>query len=149
CTASFKPLPALKRTVVEAGIVISSPVRGLRPVPALRSAVWKVPKPTNRTSSFFFRAPSIAPNTASTTSDALVRGRSVWSATAAMRSILFTGSFPLDRVMQKNRRVPEGSRWGGGTLIGGILPRQCRRWSENSDQRLHWAYHQCGNEAVG
>src|SRR5580698_11442932 len=92
-TESFRPLPALKRTVVDSGIAISSPVLGLRPVLALRTVEANVPKPTRRTSSFFCSADVIALNTASTTSPALIRESSVSSATAAMRSILFT-AFP-------------------------------------------------------
>ena len=38
-TESFRALPALKRTEVDASIWICSPVRGLRPVEALRFTV--------------------------------------------------------------------------------------------------------------
>src|SRR3546814_7259570 len=65
-TASFRPLPALNLGWVDALIVIGSPVRGLRPVDALRFETEKVPKPTRRTSSPFLSAPEIESNTAST-----------------------------------------------------------------------------------
>src|SRR3546814_2741721 len=65
-TASFRPLPALNLGWVDALIVIGSPVRGLRPVDALRFETEKVPKPTRRTSSPFLSAPEIETNTAST-----------------------------------------------------------------------------------
>src|ERR1700734_2064587 len=107
-TESFRPLPALKRTVVDSGIAISSPVRGLRPVLALRTAAAKVPKPTSRTSSLFFNAPLIAPNMASTTSPALARERSVPSATCATRSILFT-AIPLNVENHESKSPDRGA----------------------------------------
>src|SRR3546814_13432145 len=61
-TASFRPLPALNLGWVDALIVIGSPVRGLRPVDALRFETEKVPKPTRRTSSPFLSAPEIESN---------------------------------------------------------------------------------------
>ena len=50
-TASFRPLPGLNLGWLEASILIGSPVRGLRPVDALRCDTRKVPNPTSRTSS--------------------------------------------------------------------------------------------------
>ena len=50
---AFSAAPALKRAFFEAGILISLPVAGLRPLPAARSRTEKVPKPTRRTSSPF------------------------------------------------------------------------------------------------
>ncbi len=44
-TASFNCLPGLKAGVTDAGISISSPVCGLRPLRAARLRVSKVPKP--------------------------------------------------------------------------------------------------------
>src|ERR1700722_1339055 len=123
-TASFKPFPALKRTVVDSGIAISSPVRGLRPVLAFRTAATKVPKPTSRTSSFCFSAPLMAPNTASTTSPALARERSVPSATAATRSNLFT-VFPLNVEDHESKFFWASARKSGRTLLAGFPPRQC------------------------
>ena len=49
-TESFSSLPALNLGLCDALIVIGSPVRGLRPVEALRRDRAKVPKPTSRTS---------------------------------------------------------------------------------------------------
>lgn len=45
--ASFKALPGLKAGTSVAGIVISLPVCGLRPLRAARWRTSKVPKPTN------------------------------------------------------------------------------------------------------
>src|SRR5690554_8140863 len=56
-TASFRALPALKPGTLEAAILISAPVCGLRPVRAARSFTEKVPKPIRVTWSPFFRAP--------------------------------------------------------------------------------------------
>src|SRR3546814_11315666 len=64
-TESLRPLPALNFGWVDALICIGSPVRGLRPVEALRCEQEKVPKPTRRTSSPFFSAPLIASKTRS------------------------------------------------------------------------------------
>ena len=109
---SLRLLPILKRTVVEAGICISSPVRGLRPVPALRSAATKAPKPARRTSSLRPSAPVMAEKTASTASPALTRVRPVVSATAAIRSFLFTCVFPFVHDKHAHPLLPErvGSR---------------------------------------
>src|SRR6185503_16446219 len=65
-TESLRTLPALNLGWVDSLICIGSPVRGLRPVEALRLEQEKVPKPTRRTSSPFFRALVIASNTPST-----------------------------------------------------------------------------------
>jgi len=73
----------------EALIFIGSPVRGLRPVEALRLATEKVPKPTRRTSSPFLSAPLMASKTPSTALVASVFDRPLESATALIRSFLF------------------------------------------------------------
>ena len=73
-----------------AAMSISAPVRGSRPLEALRWVMAKVPNPTRRTSSPSFSAPSMALSTASTASAALAFGVSVRAATAAIKSILFT-----------------------------------------------------------
>src|SRR3546814_1529151 len=70
-------------------MVIVSPVRGLRPVDALRLLTAKVPKPTRRTSPPFFSAPVTASKTASTALLASPLVRPLESATAAIRSCLF------------------------------------------------------------
>src|SRR5580704_10932243 len=53
-TACLSPLPALNRGTRRLGILMGSPVRGLRAVRALRFAILNVPKPTNDTGSPFF-----------------------------------------------------------------------------------------------
>ncbi|EAT08144.1 hypothetical protein SKA58_08005 [Sphingomonas sp. SKA58] len=73
----------------EALMVIVSPVRGLRPVDALRCETEKVPKPTRRTSSPFFNAPVMASNTPSTALVASFLLRPLLSATVLIRSCLF------------------------------------------------------------
>src|SRR5271154_978987 len=50
---AFRAAPGLKRAFLEAAILISLPVAGLRPFPAARSRTEKVPNPTSRTSSPF------------------------------------------------------------------------------------------------
>ena len=50
-TAFLRPEPAVKRGTRLAAIVIVSPVRGLRPSRAPRSATWNLPKPVKLTSS--------------------------------------------------------------------------------------------------
>src|SRR3546814_20413506 len=73
-------------------MVIVSPVRGLRPIDALRLLTEKVPKPTRRTSPPFFSEVVIASKTASTALLASPLVRPLESATAAVRSCLFMGS---------------------------------------------------------
>lgn len=70
-------------------MLIDSPVRGLRPVDALRWATLNVPNPTRRTSCFLDRAPEIESNTLSTALAASVFDMPALSATAATRSFLF------------------------------------------------------------
>ena len=88
-TESLSPFPALNLGWLEALIDIGSPVRGLRPVEALRLATEKVPKPTSRTSSPFFKAFEIDSNTLSTALEAWVLESPLASATAPIRSFLF------------------------------------------------------------
>src|SRR6185503_15100165 len=64
-TASLRSLPALKRTVLLALIVIDSPVAGLRPLRAPRSATAKLPRPGILTDSPALRESETAPTTAS------------------------------------------------------------------------------------
>src|SRR5690606_16342402 len=90
-TASLSALPALKPGFIEAAILISSPVRGLRPVRAARLRTSKVPKPTRVTLSPFFRALVMVAMTASTARPASARDRSAAPATASMNSALFIG----------------------------------------------------------
>src|SRR3546814_18251080 len=68
---------------------MGSPVRGLRPVDALRLATEKVPKPTSRTSSPPDRALVMASNTPSTAPDASFFESPLEAATALIRSFLF------------------------------------------------------------
>src|SRR5690606_12638516 len=86
---SFRPLPALNFGWVEALIVIGAPVRGLRPVEALRLVTEKVPNPTRRTSSPLDNALVIVSNTPSTAFVASLRERPLASATAPISSFLF------------------------------------------------------------
>src|SRR3954468_14513227 len=104
-TESFSTLPALNLGWVDSLICIGSPVRGLRPVDALRFEQEKVPKPTRRTSSPFFRALVIASNTPSTARVASPRLRPVVSATLPISSCLFIPPDPLLRV--ESRLAPK------------------------------------------
>src|SRR3989344_7550090 len=94
-TASLRALPALNFGWFDAAMVIVSPVRGLRPVEALRLLTANVPKPTRRTSPPFFSEPVIASKTASTALLAAPLVRPLESATAAIRSCLFMPKEPL------------------------------------------------------
>ena len=58
-TAFLRPEPAVKRGTLLAEMVIVSPVRGLRPSRAPRSATWNLPNPVKLTSSPEPRAVSI------------------------------------------------------------------------------------------
>src|SRR5690606_8445767 len=91
----FRALPALNLGWLEAAILIGAPVRGLRPVVAFLFAILKVPKPTMRTSFFFFRELVTAPINASTAlaASALVRPEAF--ATSLIRSCLFTVLTPF------------------------------------------------------
>src|SRR5436190_20675717 len=94
-TESFSPLPALNLGWLDALIVIGSPVRGLRPVEALRLATENVPNPTRRTSSPLDKVPVIVSKTPSTALVASLRERPLASATAPISSFLFiVGSTP-------------------------------------------------------
>src|SRR5690606_16799872 len=88
-TESLRPLPALNLGCVDALIVIGSPVRGLRPVEALRLATENVPNPTRRTSSPFDSAVVMVSNTPSTAFVASLRESPLASATAPISSFLF------------------------------------------------------------
>ena len=64
--AFLRPEPAVKRGTLVAAICIDSPVRGLRPSRAPRSATWNLPKPVNVTSPPPLSSSSIVFSTAST-----------------------------------------------------------------------------------
>src|SRR5262249_46062411 len=88
---SFSVLPALNLADFDAGISMASPVLGLRPVRALRSETWKVPKPESVTLSPFRSAATMSSNTAFTTRSACPLGRSAVLASDSMRSALVMG----------------------------------------------------------
>ena len=75
---------------LRAAILIAAPVRGLRPVVAARFATAKVPKPTKRTSSPFFKAVVTEATKASTALAASDYVKPVEQATLEMSSFLFT-----------------------------------------------------------
>ena len=81
-TASLSALPGLKAGTLLAGISISSPVCGLRPLRAARSRTSKLPNPINCTFSPSFKAFKIESKTASTAFVASFLESSVASATA-------------------------------------------------------------------
>src|SRR5690606_25904991 len=94
----------------EAGMSISAPVAGLRPLVALRCVAAKVPKPTRRTSSPPLSAEVMASKTASTAAAAWALVRSAFSATAALRSFLFIAfphnDMPIRRRDERKRHHP-------------------------------------------
>src|SRR5947199_5275352 len=103
-TECLSTLPALNLGWVDSLICIGSPVRGLRPVEALRREQVKVPKPTSRTSSPRFSAALIVSNTDSTARDASPRLSPVPSATWPISSCLFISPEPLP---DKDSRGPD------------------------------------------
>src|SRR3546814_11019512 len=82
---SLSCLEALKRTDLEAAILIGSPVCGLRPLRAARLLTLKVPKPTIVKPPSFFIALPIASNTASTASPAAALVQPAGSRTISIR----------------------------------------------------------------
>src|ERR1700735_564877 len=76
---AFRAAPGLKRAFLDAAILISLPVAGLRPFPAARSRTEKVPNPTSRTSSPFLKVLMMPSSTASSAAAAetLVNSASV------------------------------------------------------------------------
>src|SRR5690349_15431693 len=88
-TASFRTLPGRNLGCELALICIGSPVRGLRPVEALRRVTEKLPKPTSLTSSPRFRVEVMTSSIVSTARIASVRLSPERSATWPMSSCLF------------------------------------------------------------
>jgi len=96
---SLSPRPALKPTVVRSGILISVPVRGLRPVRAERVRLVNFPKPGMDSDPAACTASEMAPDAvskiASTTRAAAALVSSALSATMSTKSDLFM--CPLSR----------------------------------------------------
>ena len=88
-TASFRALPALKAGILVAAICTGVLVRGLRPVRAARFLVSKEPKPTSWIFSSAFRVSVMVFRTALTAASESFLDRPVFSATAAISSVLF------------------------------------------------------------
>ena len=88
---SFRPLPALKTGALEAGMLITSFVLGLRPLRAARFFVSNVPKPTRTTYYVFLaaRASPIASSVALIAASASFFVYFVDFATASISSDLF------------------------------------------------------------
>src|SRR5512143_1300787 len=88
-TAVLKPAPAVKRGTVDAEILISAPVCGLRPVRAARLDDLKVPKPTRVTESPFATALTTASRIASRALPAAALLMSASDAATSINSDLF------------------------------------------------------------
>src|SRR5262249_26304546 len=101
-------------------MLIGSPVRGLRPCEAARSATVKVPKPTRRTSSPFRNAAATASKTPSTAFVASPFDRPVLVATTPIKSFLFTWRTPLSAEI-RNAGISRGM---AGSVDRGALARQ-------------------------
>jgi hypothetical protein len=90
---SLSPRPALKPTVVRSGILISVPVRGLRPLRAARVRRVNFPNPGMDSDPAAWTASEMAPDAvskiASTTRAAAALVSSAFSATVSMNSDLF------------------------------------------------------------
>src|SRR6267143_3603719 len=102
----WSSLPGLKRTALPGGMLTSSPVRGLRPIPVLRGLTLKTPK---RRSSMRWQRPRAClrdSKTVSTACSALVRLILAWATTAFTMSSLITRASE-DSVGQ----MLEGAAW--------------------------------------
>ena len=108
---SFSPRPALKPTVVRSGILISVPVRGLRPLRAARVRRVNFPNPGMDSDPAACTASEMAPDAvskiASTTRAAAVLVSSAFSATASMNSDLFMFRSPDRRFTRRGPSAPE------------------------------------------
>ena len=89
-TLLAKSVPALNFATFLAGILISVPVCGLRPVRAARLVTAKVPKPTSDTEPPFFRVVFTAPMVASKARVAAALEMSACLAMCSISSVLFT-----------------------------------------------------------
>ncbi|HEX8905795.1 MAG TPA: hypothetical protein VF771_13175 [Longimicrobiaceae bacterium] len=107
---SFSPRPALKPTVVRSGILISVPVRGLRPVRAARVRLVNFPKPGMDSDPAACTASEMAPvavsKMASTTRAAAALVSSALSATASMNSDLFMFGSPSGAEVRRGPSAP-------------------------------------------
>jgi hypothetical protein len=107
---SFSPRPALKPTVVRSGILISVPVRGLRPLRAARVRRVNFPNPGMDSDPAAWTASEMAPDAvskiASTTRAAAALVSSAFSATASMNSDLFMFRSPDRRFTRRGPSAP-------------------------------------------
>jgi len=107
---SFSPRPALKLTVVRSGILISVPVRGLRPVREARVRRVNFPKPGMDSDPAACTASEMAPDAvskiASTTRAAAALVSSALSATASMNSDLFMIGSPSGAEVRRGPSAP-------------------------------------------
>ena len=92
--AFLSPEPAVKRGTRLAAICIVSPVRGLRPSRAPRSATWNLPKPVKLTSPPDFSSSSIELITASTAAPASYLLRPLFDATLSTNSAFVVMTTP-------------------------------------------------------
>src|SRR5262245_49916915 len=115
-------------------IFTSAPVRGLRPVEALRCATWKLPKPTIRTVSPPCKALSMFLNIASTAFSAESFDRSDSFATWATSSALFTGHHPFAQA-PVGRGIRPGGPWG--TLR--FTNKSCMTGAKNAENQQKWS----------
>jgi len=149
--ASFKPLPALKRGLRDAAIVIGSPVRGLRPLRCARCATEKLPNPVSITVAPLRNVSDIAPNIASTARWAEAWERSAVRATCSMSSALFTVCPPVGLAGQDVERITArkfgarysyNKRWFTLQVGGQIAATRGRsRGSRTQNARIRRALH--------
>ncbi len=96
-TTSLNPLPAVNLTVFAAGIVMVSPVDGLRPVRSARAPVENEPNPISWTVSPRVTAAVTASRMASMASPVLTLLSPVVDATASISSCLFIFQSPFEQ----------------------------------------------------
>jgi hypothetical protein len=108
---SLRPRPALKPTVVRSGILISVPVRGLRPLRAARVRRVNFPNPGMDSDPAACTASEMAPDAvskiASTTRAAAALVSSAFSATVSMNSDLFMFALRIGGLRGAARPRPE------------------------------------------
>ena len=90
--ASFNALPDTNAGTLDAAILISAPVCGLRPVRAARAFTLNVPKPINCTGSPFLRLAVIASKVASNAALACF----------LLTKIYFTKQYCLHKLLKRN-----------------------------------------------
>ena len=147
-TALRNKVPALKTGALRAGIFISAPVWGLRPLRALRLATLNVPNPTRRTPSFFFMfllTTSTKDETKPSTTFLLCPVTSAISSTSSLRFMLtpLLNSYSMFTSYHINYAAPQHD-FCKKRLYGARKqqkdPTRALRWNEKAAKRPDTSY---------